>query len=66
VSFEHRVRLQGVSDSVIWSSAALASACSGLVLATLGYDALCLIGTLLLVIPVRVIAKHRRSLAAGS
>ena len=66
LGFEHRVRLQGVCDSVIWSSAALASACSGLVLATLGYDALCLIGALLLVIPVRVISKHRRSLAAGS
>ena len=66
LSVEHRIRLQGVSDSVIWSSAALASASSGLVLATLGYDSLCLIGALLLVIPLRVIAKHRRSLAADS
>jgi MFS family permease len=66
LSVEHRIRLQGVSDSVIWSSAALASGSSGLVLATLGYDALCLIGAVLLVIPLRVIAKHRQSLAAGS
>jgi MFS family permease len=64
LSVEHRVRLQGVSDSVIWSSAALASASSGLVLAALGYDALCLIAAALLVIPIRVIAKHRRTLAA--
>ena len=66
LSVDHRVRLQGVSDSVIWSSAALASASSGLVLASLGYDALCLIGALLLVIPLRVISKHRRSLTAGA
>jgi len=51
---------------VIWSSAALASAGSGLVLAALGYDALCLIAALLLVISLRVIGKHRRSLAAAS
>ncbi|MGB5891207.1 MAG: MFS transporter [Thermoanaerobaculia bacterium] len=66
LSLEHRVRLQGVCDSVIWSSAALASASSGLVLAALGYDALCLIGAALLVIPLRVIFKHRRSLTTGS
>ena len=66
LSPDRRVRLQGVSDSVIWSSAAVASASSGLVLASLGYDALCLIAALLLVIPVRVIGKHRRALAAGS
>jgi MFS family permease len=65
LSAEHRVRLQGVSDSVIWSSAALASAGSGLVLAAFGYDALCLIAALLLVIPLRVIGKHRQSIDTG-
>ena len=56
-----RARISGVGGLP-----AVASASSGLVLASLGYDALCLIAALLLVIPVRVIGKHRRALAAGS
>ena len=47
---------------MIWSSAALASATSGLVLAAFGYDALCLIGALLLVIPGIVILRCRKPL----
>lgn len=62
LELRHRARLQGITDSLIWSSAALASAISGLVLSSLGYDALCLIGALLLVIPAAVIFRYRRSL----
>jgi len=58
----HRARLQGTSDSLIWSSAALASLSSGIVLSALGYDALCLIGALLLVIPTSVILRYRNVL----
>jgi MFS family permease len=57
-----RARLQGVTDSLIWASAAIASASSGLVLSAFGYDALCLIGILLLVIPAAVILRHRKAL----
>lgn len=56
----HRARLQGVTDSFIWASAALASATSGVVLSALGYDALCMIGALLLTIPAAVIFRYRR------
>lgn len=63
LSLSLRSRLQGVSDSLIWSSAAVASASSGLVLSAFGYDALCLIGALLLVIPATVIFRHRASLS---
>jgi len=61
MTLRHRARLQGVTDSLIWSSAAVASATSGLVLSAFGYDALCLIGVLLLVIPVTVILRYRKS-----
>jgi predicted MFS family arabinose efflux permease len=47
---------------MIWSSAALASATSGLVLSLLGYSALCMIGALLLVIPATILLRYRRSL----
>jgi MFS family permease len=57
---QHRARLQGVTDSFIWASAALASATSGLILSAFGYDALCLIGALLLVIPATVIFRYQR------
>lgn len=62
-NIHHRARLQGVSDSMIWSSAALASATSGLVLSLLGYSALCMIGALLLVIPATILLRYRRSLS---
>jgi len=62
LTLRRRARLQGVTDSMIWSSAALASATSGLVLAAFGYDALCLIGALLLVIPGIVILRCRKPL----
>ena len=65
LTLRHRARLQGVTDSMIWSSAALASATSGLVLAAFGYDALCLIGALLLVIPAIVILRYRAPLGTG-
>jgi MFS family permease len=54
IDIRQRARLQGVTDSMIWTSAATASAFSGVVLAGLGYDALCVIGALLLLIPVTV------------
>jgi MFS family permease len=61
LTLRHRARLQGITDSMIWSSAALASASSGLVLSALGYDALCLIGALLLAIPATVMFRYRES-----
>jgi MFS family permease len=62
IPLRERSRLQGVTDSLIWFAAALASATSGLVLASFGYDALCLIGALLLVVPSAVMLRHRKSL----
>ncbi len=62
LALDRRARLQGVSDSMIWASAALASASSGLILATFGYDALCLLGALLIAIPATVLLRYRQAL----
>ena len=59
----HRGRLQGFTDSLIWCSAALASASSGLILGASSYDTLCVIGALLLVLPAGVLVRYRKSLA---
>jgi MFS family permease len=61
LALRHRARLQGVTDSMIWSSAALASATSGLVLGAFGYVTLCIVGALLLTIPATVIIRYRDS-----
>ena len=58
----HRARLQGAVDTMIWASAAIASVSSGLILQSLGYDVLCLIGALLLTVPATVMLRYRASL----
>ena len=54
-----RVRLQGMGDAVVWSSGALASMSSGLLLAASNYAVLCLVGAVLTIVPVMVMAGHR-------
>jgi hypothetical protein len=46
---------------LIWSSAAAASLGSGLIMATVGYTALGLLGAAAVVIPVLVIRANRRA-----
>ncbi len=64
IDIRQRARLQGVADSMMWTSAATASAASGLILAGFGYDALCVIGAALLVIPTVAMGWFRRSSGA--
>ena len=59
---DRRARLQGICDSMIWASAALASAVSGLIFSGMGYLFLCLLGALLLILPVSVMLRYRRPL----
>jgi len=54
-----RVRLQGVGDAVVWSSGAMASLSSGLLLAASSYAVLCLVGGALTVVPVLVLLGTR-------
>jgi MFS family permease len=52
VDIADRTRLQGMADSLIWSSAAVASLGSGIVLATASYAALGILGVALIVVPL--------------
>jgi MFS family permease len=66
LNLAERTRLQGVTDSFIWSSAAVASVSSGLVVSWAGYATLGLIGAGLIAIPAIVLwgTRNRRAVAA--
>ena len=53
------VRLQGMADSLVWTTGAAASLGSGVLLSTWGYPALSFIGGALSLIPVLTIGKHK-------
>ncbi len=59
-----RTKVEGVTDSVIWSSAAAASLGSGLVVAAAGYTTLGLLGAALIVVPAWFVVRRRRALGA--
>lgn len=62
-----RTRIQGVTDALIWCSAAVASLSSGLIQSTVGFTALCLLGLALAVTPALALAlRGRRALAGAS
>jgi MFS family permease len=62
-----RTRLQGTTDSIIWSSAAAASLGSGIVVAAASYTALGLMGAAVVVVPLWLFVTRRsRSLPAGA
>jgi MFS family permease len=56
-----RTRVQGLADGTIWSSGAVASLASGLVVAGASYTALGLLGLALLVPPAILLAMRRSS-----
>jgi MFS family permease len=64
LSLAERTRVQGLTDGLIWSSAAVASLGSGVVLAYAGYAILGLMGAGLVVVPMLLVAA-RRSTVAG-
>jgi MFS family permease len=57
-----RVRVQGLSDAAIWTTSAVASLGSGLVVQVAGYVTLSLLGGALVAIPVLVLWLRRRDL----
>ena len=65
LSLSERTKLQGITDGLIWSSAAVASIGSGVVLAYAGFAILGLMGAALVVVPVLLVIA-RRSAVAGS
>ncbi len=60
LSLSERTRLQGLTDALIWSSAAAASLASGVVVAAAGYTTLGLLGAALVVGPLWLV-HHRRA-----
>ena len=64
LALAERTRLQGLTDALIWSSAAAASLGSGVVVALAGFTALGILGASLVVIPVWLVVTRRRAAAA--
>jgi len=58
-----RVSLQGLADSIVWTSAAIASLSSGALLEAGGFSMLSLLGASLVAIPFAVLARYRPGLA---
>lgn len=59
LSIAERTRLQGLTDALIWSSAAAASLGSGVIVAAASYATLGLLGAALVIVPVLVILARR-------
>ncbi len=68
LSLAERTRLQGVTDGLIWSSAAAASLGSGVVVAAASYATLGLLGAGLVVVPSALVIARRSAVngAAGA
>ena len=64
LSLAERTRVQGLTDGLIWSSAAVASLGSGIVLAYAGYAILGLLGAALVVGPTLLVVARRSTVAA--
>jgi MFS family permease len=60
-----RTRVQGIADGLVWSSAAVASLASGLIVAGASYTALGLLGVALLVPPALLLSLRRGALASA-
>ena len=65
VSVVERTRIQGLADGLVWSTSALASLGSGVLLAAAGYAALGVLGAVLVVIPAGVLTLRRSGLATS-
>jgi MFS family permease len=61
-----RTRLQGFADALIWSTSAVASLGSGVIVAVAGFTSLSLLGAGLIAIPIVVVASQRRVILASS
>ena len=64
LALAERTRVQGISDALVWGSAAVAGLVSGVIVAGAGYTALGFFGLALLVVPSLLLAGQRGRLAA--
>jgi MFS family permease len=60
ISITERTRVQGIADGLIWSTAAVASLGSGVILGVAGFAALGMIGAALVLLPVLVLVAAGR------
>ena len=65
VSLAERARVQGAADAVIWSTSALASVGSGLVVAGAGYTMLGLLGVAIVVGPALLLLSRRQAIGSA-
>jgi len=65
LSLAERTRLQGVTDALIWTSAAMASLGSGIVVAVAGYATLGLLGAALVILPAWLVFARRRAISGA-
>ena len=65
LSLAERTKIQGLTDGLIWSSAAAASLGSGVVVAAASFAALGLLGAGLVVVPFILVVARRSAVAAG-
>lgn len=65
LTLDERTRLQGVTEALIWSSAAAASLGSGVVVAAASYATLGLLGGALVILPVALVVARRSAVSAS-
>jgi len=65
LAYGDRARLQGATDSIVWTAAAVAGLSSGVLVGAFSYAVLCVVGALLVIAPVMVISSRRRILATA-
>ena len=61
-----RARVQGVADAVIWTTSAMASLSSGVVVAAAGYTTLGFLGVGIVLAPVWLLLSRRRAIVGGA
>jgi MFS family permease len=65
LTYVQRVRLQGGVDAVVWSSSALASLSSGILLSSFSFAVLCLVGAAVVVGPIALVARRRTTVESS-
>jgi MFS family permease len=66
VELAERARVQGIADAVIWTTSAVASLGSGVVVAAAGYTTLGLLGLGVVLAPVWLLVTRRQAISAGA
>jgi MFS family permease len=66
IELAERARVQGVADALIWTTSAVASLGSGVVVAAAGFSSLGFLGVAIVLAPVWLLLNRRRAVVAGA